>query len=463
MADLTTRRYKIKDPGFRVPDTLPETFVCARVYIPDDQLFIAAFWGLYETLSTWLSWERGGTKAKDAAALWKTAYDMSRESYECAEGDCGIMDARQSETVPCVLEKQIDCDGEWSEFADLRLCVPKMRIMGGVLQQDTTGNGDWVDTTDVPYNPSTDAEAPAPWPDPPVGETGECLSAANVAAYIDFVCYSLAGAMVDGLTFFQTLAVATTAVSALINLIPLAALTALITALYELVIDDWEDVRDFAIITKLTELLKCKYSSNGSMSESQWLALIDETNDWRAGLSDADQRAKWQLAILLMQLWGPVGMTISGKVWGITTYDCDAIECGNSMTWDFTGGDKQGWNEYLMGVWAGNGWHDTYPPGYDGIMIYSPGLPAMTINRVVIKMDRKNTGTNPIGQTSRYPDQSQYVYVSGDGGDSFRYIIDCALNIAQDGKFIAQIDPYSGGNQSTDTLITGVTIYYTPA
>lgn len=96
---------------------------CIRVYVPDDPLYIAALWGSYEYLTTWLAWETDDSHlGKDAADVWKPAFLRAREEWDCAEGSCGLMDVRQSETEPCVLEKLDDCTGAWEEFADLSLC-----------------------------------------------------------------------------------------------------------------------------------------------------------------------------------------------------------------------------------------------------------------------------------------------------------------------------------------------------
>jgi hypothetical protein len=313
-----------KDEGYLLPDdTNPDLDVCIRAYVPDDPRYIAAFWGSYEYLANWMAWERDTEKrGKDAAARWRTPFERARDEWNCSPGECGIVNIRQSETVPCELEKQVDCDGAWDTFADMRLCVPSMRISNGILQQDTTGTGTWVDAADAPYTPSEDAEAPAPWENPPEGETGNCLSAANVAAYVDFCAHSFAGSMVDGLTFFQTLSVAITILTALMGLIPLTLLTAAITALYQQVVDSWEDVRDFYIIAKLTDLMACRYDADGSMTRQNLDALLADCNAWRDTLTDNDQRAKWWIAIQLMTLWGPVGMTISGRIWGLTSYEC---------------------------------------------------------------------------------------------------------------------------------------------
>jgi hypothetical protein len=88
MGSKTVSRQRIIDPGYRVPDVQPESYLCARVYVPEDTLYIGAFWSHLFELTQWLSWERGGTKAKDAAAIWRIAWDMSREEWDLFFGAC---------------------------------------------------------------------------------------------------------------------------------------------------------------------------------------------------------------------------------------------------------------------------------------------------------------------------------------------------------------------------------------
>lgn len=342
------------DPGYRLPAEIePEGVVCIRAYVPDAPEYIAAFWGSYAYLTKWLAWERNDSKdAKIAAELWRQLFYRSRDEFECNDGECGIMDVRQREGSPCLLDKKTDCE-DWEQFADMRLCVPRMRILNGVLQQDTTGSGDWVDAGDpeVPYDPRTDSYAPPPWENPPVGESGECLSAANVAEYVNFVASDACDWMVDGLSFFQALSGATAVLTALMDLIPLTLLTAFITALYAQVIDSWADARDFNITAKLRELMVCLYNPDGSMNQSQWEELKSNMADWRATLTDNDERAKWQIAIMLVDLWGNVGMTIAGQIWGITSAECDYNECAWTQEFDIAT-SQFGWSIFQGGAGA---------------------------------------------------------------------------------------------------------------
>jgi hypothetical protein len=358
-----TRRRAYPIPA--VPD--PGEYYCVRFYIPKDSLYLGAFWQSVHYLSSPLAWENDAEHtALIAAQVWKDAIQKSQEIDACGKGDCGIMDVRQSET-PCLLEKKIDC-GDWEQFADMRLCVPKMRIAGGIIQQDVTGNGDWQDANTIPYDPRTDAPITPPWADPPPGEDGQCLSAINVATYIDYVAYNFADSMVQILSFFETLSGAITILTAIMDLIPLALLTAVIIDLYVQVVDDWEDVRDESVISKLTDILACRYSADGSITKDNWIIVIEDINAYRDTLSDNDERAKWWIVAALVGLWGNVGMSIVGAIWGITTYSCDYDECNDwTHVFDFRASDggftvegSSGWG----GEWVeGTGWVGTAQEG----------------------------------------------------------------------------------------------------
>jgi len=462
---------KLSDKAYILPDNIdPDNDKCIRVYVPDEPEYIAAFWGAYEYLTAWLAWERDTQKrGKQAAARWKESFLRAREEYLCSGGKCGIMDARQSSSVPCHLEKQTNCDGSWDVFADMRLCVPRMRIHGGVLQQDTTGTGNWVDAGDpeTPYDPRFDNPIVPPWPDPPPGESGECLSAANVAAYVDFASYHFAASMVDGLTFFQTLSAVMTILAALMGIIPLSLLTAAITALYEQVVDNWTDVRDFSLITDLTEILFCRYEYDGSMTRDNWELVVEDITSKRESLSDDDQRAKWWIALQLVTLWGPVGMSLLGGIWGIDTYECTGDVCFESLIYDFELGSELGWVPYnsQSTVWDGTGWHDGYPSEKpeDGVSINSPVLPAIRIRKVELYLDIVMEGTNPSAALFRYVTSwAQWARID-DSLDKYTYY---NLDWTTDGtthRINVNIDEYFGGpNIHTDARIVKVIVYYSP-
>ena len=65
--------------GYLLPENVsPADYICLRVYIPNDELYLEAFSGQFHELSTWLAWDRDGTsRASQAAARWKDAIDYT--------------------------------------------------------------------------------------------------------------------------------------------------------------------------------------------------------------------------------------------------------------------------------------------------------------------------------------------------------------------------------------------------
>lgn len=72
-----------KEKRYLLPDTLnPGSAVCIRVYVPDDPLYIAAFWGSYEHLTKWLAWESDPAhRGAIAAAVWMPWFRLARNQW----------------------------------------------------------------------------------------------------------------------------------------------------------------------------------------------------------------------------------------------------------------------------------------------------------------------------------------------------------------------------------------------
>ena len=75
--------------GYMIPDNPdPLGDVCITVNIPNDELYLAAFWGAYEYFTTWKAWQRDTNKTgKICAARWKSAFQIARTNYE-KEDNC---------------------------------------------------------------------------------------------------------------------------------------------------------------------------------------------------------------------------------------------------------------------------------------------------------------------------------------------------------------------------------------
>jgi len=75
--------------GYLAPETQPEGMICLKVYIPADDLYLYAFGGAYQYLTKWVAWQRGGSRAIEAAAKWRDAYDytMANGWLNCGEDE----------------------------------------------------------------------------------------------------------------------------------------------------------------------------------------------------------------------------------------------------------------------------------------------------------------------------------------------------------------------------------------
>lgn len=85
--------------GYPLPETIdPGSVVCVRVYIPDDPIYLSAFWAAYQYFTQWSAWERTtGTEGRDAALVWLNAYKLARSDW-VAERGCDYAPQQQYET-----------------------------------------------------------------------------------------------------------------------------------------------------------------------------------------------------------------------------------------------------------------------------------------------------------------------------------------------------------------------------
>jgi hypothetical protein len=351
-----------RDKGMILPDTIdPGDVVCARVYIPDDSLYIAAFWQVYQSLTTWLVWERGGTRAKQAADVWKAAYDMARLEWVAGSG-CGIMDVRQKPDAPCILQKRVG--SEWEDFADLRLCVPKLRLYGGKVQQDTTGSGDWQDASETgDFDQKNGGEYNPQWETVPEGETAECLSSRNVALMLNYTIATFCGTWAGAEGFAGALAFLVGFAAAWLSDGIAAPLFALIDTLALWEFNQFANAGAMVLTDDLTELMACLYSEDGTMTPANHATLLSRFDDTIAGLSVDYEIVRWRFTKFYVQWLGPVGMTLAGKAWGIQSYDCERRCDVWEHTFDFSSG-AQGWESQDVdwspeAILSNGAWHET--------------------------------------------------------------------------------------------------------
>jgi hypothetical protein len=353
---------KKADKGYKLPDdTSAEDCVCIRAYVPDKPEYIAAFWGSYEYLTAWKAWEKDAAhRGKDAAGVWKPLFQRAREEWECSEGDCGVMDTRQSESTPCVLEKQTECDGTWSAFADMRLCVPRMRFVGGVLQQDTTGLGDWVDAGDpeAPYDDRTDGAYTPAWATPPEGEDGACLAALNAIAFarsaVTGYC-NLNDTLFDFLTNVMWFISRLQVIAEIKNIV--VQMVATFVSLIDGFLGDWGDTADYDFTDDILCIIKDAYQTDGSMTGAGWATIGTAIQGVIDGKTVIEEKQALRVASLVFFGLGPIGMSRVANFAGILTGTCD---CGWHVVMDLTSDDYD-WERvpgWTLGEYSG-GWGDT--------------------------------------------------------------------------------------------------------
>lgn len=114
----------MKSRGYHWPDPIdPGEAVCIRVFVPADPLYIGAFFNSLGFLAKWVAWHKDGTDtAKQVAEVWKFYNDQTVALWDQQQGECGVIDVRQSPTDPCKLEAQYLPGGAWVQIADLALC-----------------------------------------------------------------------------------------------------------------------------------------------------------------------------------------------------------------------------------------------------------------------------------------------------------------------------------------------------
>jgi hypothetical protein len=378
---------KLSDKAYIIPvEPEPENDVCIRVYVPDDPLYIAAFWASYEFLTAWLAWERDEAHtAKIVASRWKSSFLKAREQWICAEGSCGLMDVRQKPDEDCTLQKLNDCTDEWVDFANLQLCAPKLRFTGtGTIEQ---WNGtDWVPVapdsgTGPPYQPGHDiSNQQSLWENPPAGQNGSCLAAANAVAFLEAAINAqmtqlkelpLLVRLVDSFAawwFYRIYGMSAFVWNNVLSLVfdvhgQFFGLSweqgwTMMQTKSMLVEDDIiaYDIRDDALC-----MFFDAYESDGNMTEASFNTLMNSIQDEASDRTGAEA-LKWEWLMLLAYV-GPTWLANISNDAGIDEYDCDV--CGWTKCWDFTAGNgdwnvqqdtENRWPNVDLGVWSGSGW-----------------------------------------------------------------------------------------------------------
>jgi hypothetical protein len=244
------------------------------------------------------------------------------------------VDVRQNVDAPCTLEKS--ADGEtWVPFADLKLCPPDVRISKGKVQ--IILDGVWTDVEGA-GDERYDGDIEPPYPDPPEGETGNCLAAENIIAALATSLTQTKegltiGASVTGIGSIVASGIAFMAAlpAALIG----AAVLVFVAAGQALGAGGIDDVLEGDELDDFKCMIDCEAESDGSITLDVFNTIKDRVNDEIGG-------GVGTLITAWMDSLGPVGMNRAATTSGIMTGDCDACPCNFDFSIEYCAGYGDG-------------------------------------------------------------------------------------------------------------------------
>lgn len=258
------------------------------------------------------------------------------------------VDVRQNSENPCILEKSID--GEtWEEFADLLLCPPRIRDVGGVIETSADGET-WtpVETEDPPI-PPRDGE----------NDVIKCLAAANAVEFIRsmhiaakeraeeeaalVIAVSL-GAFVSALIFFPVtpLIIAGIFSGAVITIINAVSFGAL----------------DETVGEALQCILYCRASADEEgVVTFAYTGVLDD-------VALNDDGAIWTLISKYIEALGGDGLNRAGAVALITDANCEECACDPHWCYEWTGSLLAEWDNSIYGHYDSGKLQPDYAAGF---------------------------------------------------------------------------------------------------
>lgn len=346
--------------GYQVPTPIdPGELQCFRVYVPKHSWYIGAFWQAYEFFTNWLAWARDPLKkGKQAAQVWRVAYDKARSEY-LKYGGCimAITDIRVDPLNPCRIQVQIDGGATWVNKADLSRCGGGNCGGSGVYQFDGETVNQWDDCLQQ-WTPVA----------PPVvsGESGtyvstypsdgECDGAANITAWLADMAHSQLSAMATGANIGQ---IATLVVQAMLISV---GINTFISAVFELLLAEFSedsavlaDAADLDISEAFKNILVTYVDGDGTLREPRFTAAINALYARRNQEAiNTAERVKWGHMANLLSLAGPFVASRNNKWAGLTGQTCDSAQW--SQTFDF----PVARNGYYAVIFEGTYWATWY-------------------------------------------------------------------------------------------------------
>jgi hypothetical protein len=134
----------------------PETLLCLKVFIPNDQLYLEAFSGAFNDFGRWTQWEKDGTnRASLAATTWKDAIDFT---FLNGWLDCGENMDCCTEVLDRLTQIELSLQGLNNMNVNISNCGCGCGCSGGIPQENIP-----APTGDFPLPPFPNS---TPSPDP---------------------------------------------------------------------------------------------------------------------------------------------------------------------------------------------------------------------------------------------------------------------------------------------------------
>lgn len=324
------------DKGFPLPEVVDPPRFCIQVQIPNERNHIAAFVGNFLNLGYWFNWQRDDDKTGlPVSQIWFSIIQDAIAQINLQGGDC---------VAGC------DC-------IEFNGSTPYKFVPSG------TGGGSFQ-----PIDPRTEGALPPPWTIPPVGQSGNCLSAANIMSVFKTQNKTAVDLLAASAEFITTLV----GLEAFLGLVfpPIGEVIAIATSMVATVTDAGATIAAGAFIgtnadtayAELQCLFSCAANSDGSFSSAEVQKVKNDLHAYMPGPFGVPEASLFEFfADSFIDAYGPNGLTGLGAIGGITSADCSTCDCGWESVFDFATSDYSSFLTFHNGTWvAGKGYVSAY-------------------------------------------------------------------------------------------------------
>jgi len=383
--------------GYLIPDPIdPGECVCIKVYVPDDKLYIAAFWGAYQFFTSWLAWMRDPLKrGKQAAKVWRECYDKARQEWDAGHRCCDMVtNIRQNLDDPCALEISSDDGVTWVKFADLGKCSGcggahgSLQFDGINITQYNVCTGEY-EPIGTPFNPATHGIYDSLYSDP----SGKCNGAANIARWSNKVADDTLTVLVEAGLVGQATSIV---MGYLISISGGSIISQGLMEAFLLMLTESSDLLDdalaLAITTEMQDLLFPYMENDGTIREPKFTQAVEALYSRRDEEAvDTAERVRWGHEANILSILGPFNVSKQNKFAGITDADCSGS--GWVHVFDFTEGG-QGWLPFLPGqTITPEGWKDWQITLAEGTVYRGVGIKKLASTTTITKVRVEYTAT----------------------------------------------------------------------